>query len=557
MNEKLTVLAINGESYDIWDASAVKTYKFSNLYTAVAAINSDTFTGEIPAVAAVSVIRFGPGTYRVDILSDLTETQPVEINCSVDLHLNGKALNFNIPESTSHAIKLSADGIFTVNGQVSGSTFRRIVAESDTAGTVRHGIYVNGGTLTLKGGTYRVEGHSAATKQSTVVALRTGAMEAAGCTFFSSGPAINNRYCILAAGEKVNVFTDCVFQLEPSSETGLAAAFRVQSGKHQLNRCEITTNGATTGGYGVHATNSDIAINNSTVNTTGQENGGTGIYVLNCTVTTDNVNVLTNGLTDGGMGICSDNSILNARQTSAVCNGPINYGTCIYLANTSAFMTGCYANAGHTGILVATGSSLSFRDGLIRGFTHSLYCTHSPESHCYIKDSTLECRNSEDMPLCIDTPNVHKCCCYIGLYGDIGQTVHFDGCTFKSGNDVGAIDEAIVLRGNDVQETTTTACLSNCTILLNDPTPFRLEAGKTAINIGVNTVDGLGNPITQAKVHPGTGGVDSVPENLHVTGALYRKLADGECCTGKDMEIFGDYYSALLETNETTEVASY
>ena len=46
MNEKLTVLAVNGESYDIWDENAVKIYYFADLHSAVTAMNTDTFTGK-------------------------------------------------------------------------------------------------------------------------------------------------------------------------------------------------------------------------------------------------------------------------------------------------------------------------------------------------------------------------------------------------------------------------------------------------------------------------------------------------------------------------------
>ena len=115
------------------------------------------------------------------------------------------------------------------------------------------------------------------------------------------------------------------------------------------------------------------------------------------------------------------------------------------------------------------------------------------------------------------------------------------------GNDERAIDEAMVLRAGNTQETDTAACLSNCVIALSNPSPFRLEAGKSAVHIGSNTVDGTGNSITQSFVHSGTGGVDSVPENLHVTGMLYRKLAEHETCTGKDIQVFWDYYAPLLE----------
>ena len=310
-------------------------------------------------------------------------------------------------------------------------------------------------------------------------------------------------------------------------EQGYAYAIILQGAANKtINNTAITMNGENYAGYGILIQEVPVAdILNTQIQLSSpysELEGGGGIAIYS-----NKVNSLT------------------INDTSAIVNAYTNKGLSTYLTETNAHINNCYTNAGHTGIQVNGLGNVYITNSTIGGYTHGLYCTHSPESHLFVNDTILRSKYNEDMPNCAFRAG-YTCCCYIGLGERTGNTVHFDGCTFTSGNDEEAVNEAFVLRSNS--KIPTTANLSNCIIDLKNPQPIRIEDGSnhnqlSAANIGVNVVDSDGNPITRAYVRDQKveTNIDSNPEHLHITNLLYRRLPVGAVVTGKDYETYYAY----------------
>ncbi len=484
-------------------------YLFADLSSAIAAVNADDFSGEIPEKGNVAVTRYAPGAYRVDLLNDLEEYEPVTVTADIALYLNGKTLRIYV---NGTAMTFASESNCTIDGSISGSAVKLVTVGENAGKTHRFLFRAGGQSLRIHKGVYEVNDSIQNSNVVAAVSVLSGSFWAEECSFYAS--SVSGSIRTVQGGGQANVeLVDCDIKAIEPPETTLTTVIAVYSTKKlKMDRCSATTV-AKQAGCGVYILGADAELTqckvivDSIINT--QVNAGTGVDI--------------SGAVSG------------------------NDGTEL---TTTVSLRDCYVFAGHTGIHQTYSSNVYVRGGTYIGYSHGgLYATHNVGYDSCWTDAVLSCSDIPDGLTYFDKTQIADdnffSCCYVGCGEKIGQSVYFDGCVFRSPD---AIDEAMVLRAASTGETNTTVNLSNCMIDIDNATPIRIETGGSAVNVGINTVDKNGKPVTQANVKSTElHNTNSDPNNLHITGKLYRRLSAQEVCTGKDLKTFWDYIAGKIQ----------
>lgn len=130
-------------------------FLYSSLSEAISKVNADDFSNYTkPETQKVAVLRYGPGSYRIDLLDDVSEQVSITISQNVYLSLNGKTLTFN---GAGSGLIYSENIYCIIDGKVANSS---ITLNVDSTGN-EYLINSKAKLLQILGGTYKVNANSA------------------------------------------------------------------------------------------------------------------------------------------------------------------------------------------------------------------------------------------------------------------------------------------------------------------------------------------------------------------------------------------------------------
>lgn len=529
--------------------SDTKAFYYASFSQAVADINAETTENADAAeeIAVCSVHTDSSGTMHLTLLQDIELNAAVTFAVAVHFDLNGHTINY----TGDYGIDFQSDAeSCCCNG------FMKM--DVDTLGTVN--------MLQLKSGS--VVGVSAKVTATSitglcqVISVISGKVivdncdidvSADGTVSYVGSYAINS-----ASGAALTVKNTNILMKFTGMPLAVAIRAAKTAGNTDIDNCQVKVECESSASViqvtGEDGKNKDNNISDTKIEAFSQLSY-IGLEVDKTNIAISNTSsYIETASANGGIGMQFKNSTVTIKDSSGIANTVCDAGAAkgMIFDNTIAYVTDCYTNSGHTGIAVVKTSKVYITGGTIGGYSHGLYCTHSPEGEVFVNDAILRSYDNSDIDLCYNNnPDRGVSCCYVGYDKNAECTVYFDGCTFTTGSNLDH-SHAMVLRGSTNAANPTTVNMSNCKIDLGHQKVIRIEDGTrerySAVNVGINTVDASGNPITRDNVwDEDTDGwaSDSNPDLLCITGLLYRRHGSESPVSAKDYRAYYDYLMSL------------
>ena len=337
----------------------------------------------------------------------------------------------------------------------------------------------------------------------------------------------------------------------------------VSEGIIKLIDSSVVVYSKTNTSFGVNATG--VAnFENVTIRANNDEGTSYGVYTSGET-DIKNSEIFSGCATENG--ICSAHGIVNANDgvlkvasTVVTADAPGDNSNEEYSAGISNYGCSTLCDCDIFGTLcgVSNWGDLYVRGGTYTGYSHGgFYLTQAATKTAYVKDATSLCGHyrgshtnifDESLP-----PDQKTTAPYGSMYVGDGSEGFFDSCTF--GDEIYNSDPPIVLRGSQ-DERDQKIRLSNCR--LNNNGMIRID------NSSMSVFSGIGNTTRSLVLKEGEyvweiieGVVLQQRDNLSftasdrlfVTDDLYRKSAPDMEQTGKDFEMFKQWFEHKLANN--------
>lgn len=533
-SEKTYLLAIeNGEAKSILanavggNVPVVTRYYYTSLSAAVADLNAETTENAdaTAETAACSLYTDSDNEQVLELLADIELVESLTITVNSRFNLNGHLISYN----GDYSLNFNGEQC-VLDGSVAGSKLYKQSVNNTASSQL---VFMESGKIvgvnfelivTELGGS-----HDCITIQNGNV-LVEDCIFAIDCKYTGS----SLRYEVYTVNAKDNsnltVARSTVNMNTDGKIVNGAIRSNQNAGDAEVIDSSIIINGANCGEYGPYGIylsgkNADIcSVKNTSVVANRADGGGFPVFVTGCkTAIVDNVKVTGNFPAVKGIGM--------------------------KFSHTDAYITDCFVISSNETISTGAGCNGYISNCTIYGYAHSLYCANGVDYTTFVNDSNIKCKFTDGLTNCgsIKEPTS---CCYIGEGSATGNTVYIDGCTMESVNKNDSGDYAVTVRSNAA--TPTTVNLSNCVIDTGLAKPIRIEDGGNdnqlaAVNIGFNTVDANGNPITKdyAVDEDVDGVADANADFLYVTGLLYRRLPDNVQATGRDYEAMYKYLTSI------------
>ncbi len=516
----------------IWetiDGNSTRRYYYTSLSAAVADLNAETTENADATVetAACSLYTGANNEQVLELLADIELTETVTITASnIKFNLNGHQITY----TGNYSLKFEGNNSM-LDGRVAGS---KLYAKDTNSPQI---VLMTSGEIV--GVHAEVVIDEVACSQS-IFTASSGKVFVKDCnvnaSFTYSGSSVKYEVYGILSQENANLTIDnTTVNMSASGKIVNGGVYsKKNAGNVSVYNSIVTVNGYNCGSYGPYGiylsgSAEQCSVCDTEVYANRSDGGGYAFYITDCNNTiVDNIKVIG--------------------------NFQVGKGTGIKFQNTNACITNSYVNAANEGISAGSGCNAYISQCLILGYFHSLYCVQSKECFAYVNDCTIRCKDNSNIPNCANT-NEATACVYVGYGNSTGQVVYIDGCLIESKDKIDAVDWGVVVRSDATLPTTVN--LSNCIIDTGLAKPIRIEDGANdnqlaAVNIGYQTVDGAGNPIT--KDYAADEDVDNISDAnadfLRVTNRLYRRLPDNVQATGKDYEAYYAYLMHLADKEE-------
>lgn len=520
-------------------------YYYSSLSAAIADANEDILenklsSGETPKV---SIIRFGPNNYRVDLLSDISESVSIAISCNIYLSLNGKTLSF----VDKGELVYNENTYCTIDGTVANSAITKNTSLIEKA----YIIQSLAKRLYIYNGNYSIISTNSLTEQ--VCILRS--MKNKPDNWKNLSNEEKYKYIIDNKNSCQTYIDNCVFScsggqttasaviqltyanfknisIEVSNSHNVVYGIVAQAGCVDVCDCQIRVNNdKKTHAFGIYVIQNAIANSNESnifVNTSSStmiEIGG--IYSSSGCKTEINKNIIE---VSAPTSIVGDNehyvaSAVSVGYNVSIKDSELKLNTTepershlLHLGgtNTKLDVINCYLESS-TGI-ISCGEGTTFTTGItnstMKAYSNGL-CYFPGKAGfgegSFLKDCTIITGDASELTSSI-TP----------LYcGVIAGPLLLDSCDIKVGNNVPTIFNI---------SSTGKLSMSNCTIDKAGSQKIAMVAG-SELNVGVN-----------CNVH-----ADIVSGGEAIaTSELYRFIKDTDNCSSKDLKVCFEYITKSI-----------
>ena len=534
------------------NVSVQPVYYYENLFQAAQDVNADSLKSKVSKdEAKVAVTRFGPGNYRLDLLDNITETEPITISCNIYLSLNGKTLSFDEPVtdatvSTTVAAITFSEGVYCViDGEVSGSTVTKICCH-DASIKTEYLIKSTANRLDIIGGFYSMQSSSPYPEKSMIFGVSGekpnmsewtdseklewskanknslprlnvygGSAEILGGglvgVFFNTAAYVRceglvaevsdvvSGRMIASGGCNYQEFIDCNFKLE-TKQADMVYVYYGSTGDNntfvnsKMNMVVSTSEGdQMSEAICIKSNLTSAVIDGCKIDLY----SGSAVQYVAAAITAGKSMVVRNSTIN-----CSSKADINVTTIGVIFTSNV--------PKAEVLLENCTIQA-HDAVQLKAVSGLSAENCILLGDRTGVFVESNPGDRLThrIKDCVIKVRDDSKKALfCVQ------------FSGD----VVLDSCEL----DAGSADLLLSVLGNS------TVSISNSTVK-GDMKRVKLQEADSKLVIGSNVSLSLDD-------------VDSTVGSVEVSNGIYRYLDPKTACSGKDLEVYFDYINGTIKS---------